>query len=101
MISEVSIITGVPELVILESRKNPICEIRQLYWKLMREHGYFYQEIARLSGKRNHATIILGIRHIDGIIKTDKQMAQLWEQIKKIENGRKIKCFDKRQCEKI
>lgn len=85
MITQVSKITGIPELIILEGTDNATCEIRQLYWKLMRMHGYTYQEIARLSGKRNHANIILGIRHIDGIIKTDSKIAQLWEQIKQIE----------------
>lgn len=83
MITQVSKITGIPPLIILEATDNATCEIRQLYWKLMRMHGYKFREIAILSGK-NHSTIVSGIKHIDGLINSDKQTAQLWEKINKI-----------------
>ncbi len=62
------------------SRKQSVVEPRQLHWLVLRRSGLKYQTIADMYG-RTHATIYSGIRHIQGIIESDRRTREFYQKV--------------------
>lgn len=67
--------------VLGDSRVWKLSEARQMYWLLLRENGFGVSEIGRLNG-RSHATVLQGIRHIEGLIAADVEVGRRWGLVK-------------------
>ena len=85
MITEVAKITRVREQDILgDSRWQDIVDIRHVYWFLLFREGFTWSQIGRICD-RNHATIIYGVRRVEGLLAVgDKEMNRIYEQLKHI-----------------
>lgn len=72
------------EDILGESRKQELVAARQLYWKLLRHHGFSIEEIARLSDF-NHATVLHGVRVATERLEVgDKIACEAWEKVKDV-----------------
>jgi len=65
------------------TRKQENVTGRMIYYKILREHKYGYQAIARTLGK-NHATVIHAIKTFNDLYPLDKEMRKAYEVIKEI-----------------
>tara|TARA_R100000655_G_scaffold109616_4_gene164668 strand:- start:448 stop:984 length:537 start_codon:yes stop_codon:yes gene_type:complete len=65
------------------SRKQENVTGRMIYYKILREHKYGYQAIARTLGK-NHATVIHAIKTFNDLYPLDKEMRKAYEVIREI-----------------
>jgi chromosomal replication initiation ATPase DnaA len=85
MITEFAAKTGIPTDEILgRSKLRRIAEVRMLYWYILSLNDFGVAEIARLCEK-NHATIIHGIRKIEGLLKLkDRKITELYNLTKNI-----------------
>ena len=87
MISEVSVITGIPVDELLgRSRVSRTVTARQLYWKLLREKKKYGFHVMAAVCERNHSTIVNGIKRVNGLLESgDKLAVEIWSKIKNIE----------------
>lgn len=85
MISEFSRMIGFSVDEILgESRKQEIVAARQLYWKVLRDAGFTFEEIASLCGM-SHATVIHGVRVATERIEiADSITMGVWNKVREI-----------------
>lgn len=87
MIIEFCKIAGMmPDELLGRSRRPGASEARQMYWKLLHHNGFSMVEIGRLN-ERRHSTVSLGIKHINGIIATCRDSAELWNRVKGIKRN--------------
>jgi chromosomal replication initiation ATPase DnaA len=85
MITEFAAKTGIPSGELLgESRVRRLAEARMLYWYILSLNGFGVTEIARLN-KREHGTVIHGIRKIKGLLELgDRKITELYNLTKDI-----------------
>jgi chromosomal replication initiation ATPase DnaA len=85
MIHQIAELTGyTAEEIAGYGRKNKqLVDIRHLYWMYLYDFGFTYQDIAKLSGGRNHATIIYGVNAMRNMLSVGYKQA-IWrnEQLK-------------------
>ncbi len=86
MITEVSILTGIPVNELLgRSRVAETATARQLYWKLLREKKHYSYHVLSALCERRHSTIVLGIQRVNDLLDADDEYATLmWRKIKEI-----------------
>tara|TARA_R100001224_G_scaffold95668_1_gene65282 strand:+ start:434 stop:946 length:513 start_codon:yes stop_codon:yes gene_type:complete len=65
------------------TRKQENVTGRMIYYKILREHKYGYQAIARTLGK-NHATVIHAINTFNDLYPLDREMRKAYEVIKEL-----------------
>jgi chromosomal replication initiation ATPase DnaA len=85
MITEFSQTLRVPVAYIVgPSREKLISTARQLYWKVLRDNkGYTLQEIAEMTNRKSHATVISGLKRINNLIDVkDKPAIEMWRKVK-------------------
>ena len=82
------IISSVTGADIMEnSRRRPVVDARQLFYKIYREVGvYSFSDIGAFFGK-NHATVIHGIKAIDLFISQEKHTKMIYERCKNLYFG--------------
>ena len=84
MITEFSKLTCVSiDDLLGTTRVSHISAMRQMYWKLLATKGFTREQIGTMNS-RNHSTITVGIKHINGLIETDLYCAEIWEKVKSI-----------------
>ncbi|HBX46338.1 hypothetical protein [Limibacterium fermenti] len=89
MIHEFVKLTSISVDDILGNKKDKrTSDLRHLYWKLLRDKENFsYPALARMNG-RTSASIIHGIRKIEGYLQNgDKWTTEMWNRVKALEYG--------------
>lgn len=84
MITEFAKLSGMSiDDVLGTSRAGKVSAIRQMYWKLLANNGFSRMQIGAMNG-RNHSTITAGIKHINGLLDTDRDLAEVWKKVRDI-----------------
>ena len=85
MITEFSKAVCIPELLILDrDKKRDISDARELYWLILKNNGFGWNEIARLCN-RTHGTIISGVKRVTRLLEAkDTKMTRMYELTKHI-----------------
>jgi hypothetical protein len=66
------------DLLDKKSRTRRITDARHLYWRLLRREGFTLSDIGTLSGY-NHATVLMGIRSVEGLLRAGDDLIKLWD----------------------
>lgn len=68
------------ELMHSTSRKT--AEYRELTWLVMKENGYTLKTIADFFSRKNHTTIVSGLRYINGLLGYDEALQETLSDFK-------------------
>ncbi len=64
------------------SRRPQVVEARQMSWLMLQQAGYTLEQIGAIYN-RDRSTVHSGIKHIKGIIETDKKTREFYNRLNK------------------
>ena len=68
--------------ILKNSRKRSYVDARRIFYHILRNYHYLsLDKICKLCGNRNHATILHSLRDIDFLIKSDPDIASLFNRV--------------------
>ena len=68
--------------ILKNSRKRSYVDARRIFYHILRNYHYLsLDKIGKLCGNRNHATILHSLRDIDFLIKSDPDIASLFNRV--------------------
>ena len=68
--------------ILKNTRKRSYVDARRIFYHILRNyHCLSFEKIGKICGKRNHATIIHSLRDVDFLIKSDPDIASLFNRV--------------------
>jgi chromosomal replication initiation ATPase DnaA len=68
--------------ILKNSRKRSYVDARRIFYHILRNYHYLsLDKIGKLCGNRNHATILHSLRDVDFLIKSDPDIASLFNRV--------------------
>tara|TARA_R100000951_G_scaffold32887_1_gene27963 strand:+ start:1735 stop:2178 length:444 start_codon:yes stop_codon:yes gene_type:complete len=68
--------------ILKNTRKRNYVDARRIYYHILRNYHYLsLDKIGKLSGNRNHATVLHGLRNVDFLIKYDPDLSKLFNRV--------------------